>query len=82
MCSLTEPPRGGWTCPELDCQPAGKLADAVGESVATQGQTLGVTKDDVSLWVPDQGMGAVSTVAVTAGADAVVAGSAPLLPLI
>lgn len=80
VCSLTEPPRGGLIWPELDSQPLGKLGDAVGDAVATQGQMSGVTCDDVSMWVPSQGMGALSTVAVTAGADSVGAGSAALLP--
>ena len=80
VCSLTEPPRGGLIWLELESQPLGKLGDAVGDAVATQGQTSGVTYDDVSKWVPSQGMGGLSTVAVTAGADSVDAGSASLLP--
>lgn len=78
-CSLTEPPPGGWMLLELE---SGKSdAAAVGEPVATQGQTLGGTKDEVSLCVPLHGIGTVSTVAVTAGADSVDLGSAALLPL-
>lgn len=49
VCSLTEPPPGALIWPELDCQWGGKLGEAVGESVATQGQTLGVTHDEVSM---------------------------------
>ena len=71
QCSLTEPP---------DSKPLGSEV-AVGEPVATQGQTLGVTKVEVSRWVPLQGTGALSTVAVISGADWVEVGSSALLPL-
>jgi hypothetical protein len=79
---LTEPPLGGLFWPEADSQSYWYPVDeAVGEPEATQGQTLGVTQEEVSLWVPLQGTGALSTVAVISGADWVEAGSAPLLPL-
>jgi hypothetical protein len=68
QCSLTEPPPGGRICPELDSQPLGRPVD-VGEPVATQGQTSGVTKLEVSRWVPLHGTGTLSTVAVIRGAD-------------
>jgi hypothetical protein len=58
------------------------VEEAVGESLATQGQTLGVTQLEVSLCVPLQGTGAPSAVAVMLGADWIEEGSAPLLPLI
>lgn len=43
------------------------VEEAVG--VGTQGQMLGVTKLDVSRWVPLQGIGMFWTVEVTGGAD-------------
>lgn len=54
---------------------------AVGEPVATQGQTSGVTKLEVSRWVPLHGTGTLSTVAVMRGADWVEVGSSTLFPL-
>lgn len=51
--------------------------------LGTQGQILGVTKLDVSRCVPLKGIGALSIVAVTGGADSTVEmDSASLLPLI
>jgi hypothetical protein len=79
QCSLTEPPPGAWIWPELDSQPLGRPVE-VGEPVATQGQTLGVTKLEVSRWVPLHGTGTLSTVAVISGADWVDVGSSALFP--
>lgn len=76
--SLTEPPPGGLTWPELES--TAPVAPGADDPVATQGQTLGVTNDEVCLWVPLHGIGTLSTVAVTAGADSVDLGSASLLP--
>lgn len=68
-CSLIEPPPGGEMRPEADSHPLGRPVEAEAESVATQGQTLGVTKVEVSLCVPLQGMGIPEAVAVIVGAD-------------
>ena len=81
-CSLIEPPPGGLFWPELDSQSYWYPVDkAVGEPDATQGQTFGVTQVEVSLWVPLQGTGTLSMVAVIAGAGSADTGSAPLFPL-
>jgi hypothetical protein len=79
--SLIEPTPGGEVRPEADSQPLGR-AEAEGESVATQGQTSGVTQVEVSLCVPLQGMGIPEAVAVIVGADWVSVGSSAELPLI
>lgn len=80
--SLIEPTSGGEVRPEADSQPLGRPAEAEGESVATQGQTSGVTQVEVSLCVPLQGMGMPEAVAVIVGADWVSVGSSAELPLI
>lgn len=67
-----------WPEPDSQSYP---VDEAKGEPVATQGQTFGVTQLEVSLWVPLQGTGTLSMVAVIAGADSVDVGSAALLPL-
>lgn len=84
-CSLTEAALGGCILPVLDiAQPSGReVSDgtAVAMVLGTQGQTLGISKVEVSRCVPLQGTG-IETVAVTLGADSTDLGPSSLLPLI
>jgi len=81
-CSLIELPPGGEMRSEADSQPLGRPVEVEGRSVATQGQTFGVTKVEVSLCVPLQGIGMSEAVAVILGAAWVSVGSSARLPLI